>query len=228
MVKNKQLGLIAHDEWLAPYEDAIRGRHEHAVWKINQLTQNGKSSLSDFATGHLYYGLHKQGRGWVFREWAPNASRIFLIGDFNNWKRSPAWELKPVGQGNWELRVPQFFMRHGELYKLFVEWTGGGAERLPAYVTRVVQDPVTKVFSAQVWDPAVPYVWKHPRPEFSEVDAGEGKGAGGSLGLKGRAARGPEAGGPPAQAGTLGGLPAWRYPAGTAQSGDEWLPGRKV
>ncbi|MBR1632855.1 MAG: alpha amylase C-terminal domain-containing protein [Bacteroidales bacterium] len=92
-------------------------------------------------------------------------------------------------------------MRHGELYKLFVEWTGGGAERLPAYVTRVVQDPVTKVFSAQVWDPAVPYVWKHPRPEFSEVDAGEEKGAGGSLGLKGRAARGPEAGGPPAQAG---------------------------
>ena len=190
--------IYESDPWLEPWKEAIEARHAHILSDRRKLAGG---AVKDSANNHLYYGLHKESDSWVFREWAPNASRIFLIGDFNNWKRSPAWELKPVGQGNWELRVPQFFMRHGELYKLFVEWTGGGAERLPAYVTRVVQDPVTKVFSAQVWDPAVPYVWKHPRPEFSEVDAGEGKGAGGSLGLKGRAARGPEAGGPPAPAG---------------------------
>ena len=56
------------------------------------------------------------------------------------------------------------FLHHGELYKLFIEWPGGGGERLPSYVRRVVQDPVTKVFSAQVWDPAVPYVWKNEGP----------------------------------------------------------------
>ena len=47
------IGLVRNDSWLEPFEDAIRGRHDHAVWKINQLTQNGKKKLSDFATGHL-------------------------------------------------------------------------------------------------------------------------------------------------------------------------------
>ena len=43
------VGLVKNDAYLAPYEDAIRGRHEHALWKMSQLTQNGRQSLSDFA-----------------------------------------------------------------------------------------------------------------------------------------------------------------------------------
>ena len=53
------IGLVRNDSWLEPFEAAIRGRHDHAVWKINQLTKNGKKTLSDFASGHLYFGLHK-------------------------------------------------------------------------------------------------------------------------------------------------------------------------
>ena len=160
MVKNKQLGLIAHDEWLAPYEDAIRGRHEHAVWKINQLTQNGKRTLSDFASGHLYYGLHKQKRGWVFREWAPNALAIYLIGDFNNWQEDEAYKLKHIpGTGNWELEIPAGKIKHGDLYKMKVHWRGGEGERIPAWAQRVVQDENTKIFSAQVWNPRKKFTW---------------------------------------------------------------------
>ena len=55
----QHIGLVAHDSWLEPFEGAIRGRHDHALWKISQLTQNGKKKLSDFASGHLYFGLHK-------------------------------------------------------------------------------------------------------------------------------------------------------------------------
>ena len=55
------------------------------------------------------------------------------------------------------------FLSHGVLYKLWIEWPGGGGERIPAYCTRVVQDPQTKVFCAQVWNPE-PYVWKHRNP----------------------------------------------------------------
>ena len=82
----EHIGLVRNDSWLEPFEAAIRGRHDHALWKISQLTQNGKKTLSDFASGHLYFGLHKLPKGWVFREWAPNATDIYLIGDFNNWK----------------------------------------------------------------------------------------------------------------------------------------------
>ena len=38
----EHIGLVRNDSWLEPFEGAIRGRHDHAVWKINQLTQNGK------------------------------------------------------------------------------------------------------------------------------------------------------------------------------------------
>ena len=84
----KHIGLVRDDSWLEPFEQAIRGRHDHALWKIGQLTRNGKKTLSDFASGHLYFGLHKLAKGWVFREWAPNATEIYLIGDFNNWQES--------------------------------------------------------------------------------------------------------------------------------------------
>ena len=160
MVKEKHIGIVAHDQYLEPYEDAIKGRHSHAVWKIDQLTQHGKQSLSDFANGYEYFGLHKVRGGWVFREWAPNATDIYLVGDFNDWKESEDYRCKKVeGTGNWELKVPTKAMRHGNLFKMHVKWNGGEGERIPAWATRVVQDEQTKIFSAQVWVPRK-YRWK--------------------------------------------------------------------
>ena len=149
------------DPWLEPFKPAIDARHERILAEKRKLA--GEGSLSAAVNNHLYYPLHKEGPEWVLREWAPNASRIYLIGDFNNWKRTDSYALKPVGQGNWEIRLPEICLHHGDLYKFWIEWSGGGAERLPAYATRVVQDPDTKVFSAQVWNPE-PYEWKHRSP----------------------------------------------------------------
>ena len=149
------------DPWLEPFRPAIDARHERILAEKRKLA--GEGSLSAAVNNHLYYPLHKEGPEWVLREWAPNASRIYLIGDFNNWKRTDSYALKPVGQGNWEIRLPEICLHHGDLYKFWIEWSGGGAERLPAYATRVVQDPETKVFSAQVWNPE-PYEWKHRSP----------------------------------------------------------------
>ena len=162
MSEIKHIGLVANDPWLEPFERAIHGRHDHAVWKINQLTQNGKRSLSEFASGHLYFGLHKTDNGWVFREWAPNATAIFLIGDFNGWKEEEAYRLQEVpGTGNWEINLPEKAMKHGDLYKMKVHWNGGSGERIPAWATRVVQDDQTKIFSAQVWNPDQPFKWSN-------------------------------------------------------------------
>ena len=149
------------DPWLEPFRGAIDARHQNILATRQKLA--GKGKLSKAVNNHLYYPLHKEGNSWVIREWAPGANRIYLIGDFNNWKRTDAYSFQPVGQGNWELRIPLAFLHHGDLYKLWMEWSGGAGERLPAYVTRVVQDPETKIFSAQVWAPE-PYVWKSGKP----------------------------------------------------------------
>ena len=136
--ENPHIGLVRNDGWLEPFEDAIRGRHDHAVWKINQLTQNGKKKLSDFATGHLYFGLHKLPKGWVFREWAPNATDIYLIGDFNDWQENEKYRCKRIaGTDNWELKLSEKAMKHGQLYKMKVKWNGGEGERIPAWCQRV-------------------------------------------------------------------------------------------
>lgn len=158
---NKQLALIKNDPYLKDYENAIRGRHEHALWKLSALTNNGKQTLTDFANGHKYYGLHKLSRGWVFREWAPNATKLYLVGDFNNWQETERYEAKRLdAYGNWELKLSEKAIKHGDLYKMHVYWNGGCGERIPAWCQRVVQDNNTKIFSAQVWNPEEPYKWK--------------------------------------------------------------------
>lgn len=159
--KPNQLRLIKRDKWLAPYSEAINGRHQFVLDKMHELTGKGRKSLSDFATGHLYYGLHRTPRQWVFREWAPNASRIFLIGDFNDWKDQAEYELHRVSDnGDWEIKLPARILKHGDLYKLRIYWQDGQGERIPSYANRVVQDEVTKIFSAQVWQPESPYQWR--------------------------------------------------------------------
>ena len=157
--------IYDNDSYLMPFKNAIDARHARIADAVGKIAGNSEGSLSDNINNHLYYGLHRQADGsWVFREWAPNAVRIYLIGDFNNWKRTGGYCLNPLGNGDWEIVIPDFFIHHGDLYKLYVEWPGGGGERLPAYVTRAVQDEETKAFCAQVWDPATAYSWKNPRP----------------------------------------------------------------
>ena len=156
------LKIIQQDTLLAPYESALEGRHEYALRKEKELIGKHKS-LSDFAVGYLYFGLHKVKRSWVFREWAPNATAIYLIGDFNNWEKNEKYRLKSLENGNWEGVFGEKMLKHGDLYKLLVEWNGGFGERIPAWATRVVQDENTKIFSAQVWQPENPYRFKIKR-----------------------------------------------------------------
>lgn len=156
----RQLKIVRDDEWLQPFEAAIQGRHEHVNNKIADLT-GGKGSLSDFADGHLYFGLHRKPRQWVLRELAPNATAIYLTGTFNQWQELPNYALKRIDEnGTWELKLPAKALHHLDLYKLSIHWDGGQGERVPAWATRVVQDEKTKIFSAQVWHPEHAYEWK--------------------------------------------------------------------
>ena len=166
------LKLLKNDQYLRPYADAINGRHEHALYMIDKYTSHGKKTMSDVSTGYLYYGLHRTAKGWVFREWAPNATEIFLVGDFNDWKECEEYRVKRIaGTDNWELKLPKNAIKHCDLYKMSVHWNGGQGERIPAWVRRVVQDEKTKVFSAQVWAPEEEYKWqkKNFKPNTSPL-----------------------------------------------------------
>ncbi len=154
---------LLDDPWLAPYADVIEHRAERARLLAARLTggAHGAKALADFASAHEYYGLHRTKDGWVFREWAPHATEIWLVGDFNGWERSLAYRAERIpGRDVFEWRGPADAMAHGQFYHLEVCWDGGRGERIPAYVRRAVQDPKTGLFAAQVWDPK-PYAWRH-------------------------------------------------------------------
>jgi 1,4-alpha-glucan branching enzyme len=153
--------LITNDPWLTPYSKVIEGRYMRAVEKEAELTDGGRQTLAGFASGYLYFGLHRTPEGWVLREWAPNATAVYLIGAFNGWRKSEDFRFRRKENGNWEITLPANAMHHEDLYKLLIEWDGGCGERIPAWCRRVVQDEHTKIFSAQVWEPPVPYAFTH-------------------------------------------------------------------
>ncbi len=155
----KTLNLIENDSYLEQYKEAILGRYDYFRKREKEFTKGGQS-LSDFASGYLFFGLHKIPKKWVFREWAPNATGIYLIGTFNNWQETSEYKLEKKENGVWELEMPENALKHGDLFKMKVYWNGGSGERIPAWIRRVVQDENTKIFSAQVWNPAKPYKFK--------------------------------------------------------------------
>lgn len=148
------------DPYLAPYRERIDRRYRSIVFQKQEVAGYGRR-LCDAVNNHLYYGVHLENDSVVFREWAPNATAVYLIGEMNGWRKEDGYRLRNVGNGNWELRLPAGQVPHGTLFKWYVEWSGGAGERLPAYAVRCVQDPQTRIFSAQVWFPPRKYRWKH-------------------------------------------------------------------
>lgn len=155
MSNNQPLPLIADDPWLAPYQQDVEARHDRFLTKLKEL---GK--LEDFASGHLYFGFqfNHSSKQWSYREWAPGASALFLIGDFNNWDRN-SHPLTKNENGVWEIFLPEESLKHKSLVKVHVHSNKGAHDRIPAYITRVLQNPENYDFAGQIWSPAKEFTW---------------------------------------------------------------------
>ena len=143
--------LIELDPWLAPHEPVIKAREAYISSTLRRVL-DGKSP-ADFALGFRHFGLHQTEVGWTFREWAPNATRVVMVGDFSDWQEREEFALRPGVHGEWSVDLPKHALHHGQNYKLRVYWPGGDGWRLPSYATYVVQDNDSVDFSAVVWQP---------------------------------------------------------------------------
>jgi 1,4-alpha-glucan branching enzyme len=165
-INAKVEAMLKGDPYLAPFEDHIArrlGKTEHTLVRLTR----GKRSLADFASGHEYFGLHWETKGsqnrWLLREWAPNASAVYLVGDMSGWEENERFALKRLNRhGVWEIHLPPEILSHGDHYRLRIHWPGGAGDRIPAWARRVVQDPKTLIFNAQVWRPQIAHQWKIP------------------------------------------------------------------
>jgi len=157
--KRKVPQLVKDDPWLEPYIDEISNRIERYGSVAGDIKRKYKS-LKNFAKAYKRLGIHynKKSKGWYYREWAPAASRLSLIGEFNNWDRERHVLEKKEG-GIWEIFIPENEMTHGDLVKVHVKAKNGEHDRIPAYIFRVVQDEETHDFNGQVWDIDKKFQW---------------------------------------------------------------------
>ncbi len=154
--------LIQKDPCLGDYRQVLVHRLQHIQGVRDRITDD-QTDLLTLASGHEHFGLHRNKDSWVFREWAPNATNVYLIGDFSNWSEDPAFSLVRLPEeGQWEIRLPGEVLTHKDLYRLRIHWDGGQGDRIPAYARRVVQDSDTLIFNAQVWEADEPYQWRCP------------------------------------------------------------------
>jgi 1,4-alpha-glucan branching enzyme len=159
--KDRLNRLLETDHLMRPYENALRRRLQNIDDTAERLT-GGRIGLAEFASGHEYFGLHFRNNEWTLREWAPNATAISLVGEMTDWREHPDFALTRISpDGVWEIRLPAGRIDHADLYRLRVHWPDGEGDRIPAYARRVIQDPHTLIFNAQVWQPPDPYHWKN-------------------------------------------------------------------
>ncbi|MBQ8185227.1 MAG: alpha amylase C-terminal domain-containing protein [Lachnospiraceae bacterium] len=150
--------ILEIDPYLTPYEKDIDLRMKLFAEKRDELT--GKSeSLVDFANGYKYFGFHRTKTGWVYREWAPAAEKMYLTGDFNGWdvEGCPMERLK---NGVFEVHIEgKDTLCPGQKVQAIIVSNGQWLRRIPLYATRVVQDPVNYLWCAEIEDTFEPYPW---------------------------------------------------------------------
>ncbi len=149
--------IMEYDDVLKLYEADLDLRVNDYHKKREELI-GANGSIVDFANGHEYFGIHRTSEGWVYREWAPGASKMYLAGEFNGWnhRKHPMERLE---NGVFEIKLSKDTLWNGCKVLAIVEHDGQELERIPLYARRVVQDPTTYLWSAEVYDPETPFAW---------------------------------------------------------------------
>ncbi len=143
---------------LQPFAGDIDLRmHLYRSTKERLMPNGGK--LIDFANAHEYFGFHRIKGGWVYRDWAPSAYQLYLTGDFNGWKKLDT-PMTRLDNGVWELVLEgEDALWEGCKVKTVVDAFAQITEHIPLYARRVVQDPKTITWCAEVVDDWKVFDW---------------------------------------------------------------------
>lgn len=118
-----------------------------------------KKNLKDFANAHNFFGIHRMDGGWIYREWAPNAYQLYLMGEFNDWNPTQ-YPLEKKENGIWELILKgEDTLWDGCKVKTVVDANLQRTEHIPLYAHRVVQDPETITWCCEIVDENKQFSW---------------------------------------------------------------------
>lgn len=164
------LGIVDCDPMLAEHAEHLKYRFAQ-YQRTRDAIEAAEGSLAHFAKGYEVFGLVRDGESVVYREWAPAAKAVHLIGDFNGW----SWDT-PLERGEfgvWSVRLPDGAhgrtVPHGSRVKVRLTLHDGAAvDRIPAWIRRatVPWGQMGAKFDGVHWDPPAHerHQWQHERP----------------------------------------------------------------
>ncbi|XP_048581056.1 1,4-alpha-glucan-branching enzyme isoform X3 [Nematostella vectensis] len=168
-----ELSKFLHDDpYIQPYVQEIERRYK-CFKSIKTDIQNHEGGLEPFSRGYEKFGINRTASGGqVYREWAPGAHGLFLIGDFNGWNRT-SHPCKRNEYGVWELEIPcldngSLSIPHGSKVKVGIQLQSGEiVDRISPWIRYAAppQDETNTVYEGINWDPPNPYQFKHTRPK---------------------------------------------------------------
>ena len=157
------LNILDYDPYLEPFKEDLSLRlFEFARTKKRLLGTDG--SLVDFANGYKYFDFQQESKHWTFREWAPNAKRAWLVGDFNNWENN--FELKQAYGGTWEISIPGMLPVGSKVKVKLLLPSGETVYRVPSYIMFAIPNERHELDGVIVQPK---YDWKNKAPQLKEA-----------------------------------------------------------
>ena len=143
------------------YEDINFVDSTKPVWNYSLLTD---TDIQNFQQGSLYNGYEVFGNkpvtvldtpGYYFAVWAPNATALSVIGNFNDWEKgNHPLIVRMDNSGIWEGFIPHF--KKGESYKYHIKgFKGAEVDKGDPYANFWEKRPNT---ASITWD--LEYEWK--------------------------------------------------------------------
>ena len=167
----------------AAIQPAMKYEEEHfidtekPVWNYSLFTDE---DINNFKNGTLYNGYRKFGShqlqvldtdGFYFAVWAPNATRVSVVGNFNGWKR----QLHPLfvrldKSGIWEGFIPH--IKKGEAYKFYIKgYKGVELMKADPYGQYAELRPATSSISFSSEHKWTDAAWMKKRKKNNALDA---------------------------------------------------------
>ncbi|XP_031565717.1 1,4-alpha-glucan-branching enzyme-like isoform X2 [Actinia tenebrosa] len=164
------LSRFLHDDpWVQPFVGEIERRYK-CFQSIKGDIEKHEGSLDAFSRGYEKFGITRTAEGQMYREWAPGAHGVFLIGDFNDWNRI-SHPCTKNEFGIWELNLPNKsdgtpVIAHGSKVKVGIQLASGEiVDRISPWIKYAVAPEDNILYEGVHWDPPEPYCFKHPRPK---------------------------------------------------------------
>jgi len=162
--------LFEIDPWLKQYELAISTIVKRFC-DVRKRIIESEGSLDKLTLRHKQFGyaVHPDNSIGI-REWIPNAKRVSLIGDFNNWNRD-AHPLLFEDHGKWscllspDKETGEPVIAHGSKLMLHIQTEDGKSfDRISPWTKYATREKKATVYDAIFWNPQDQYEFKNQHP----------------------------------------------------------------